>query len=110
MPAWLLPSLAGKDKDQKARLCAVFKKAIKDADGPDSVFLRAVDSDDTRHALDEVAEYDAFKDGFLVLPTLESMCVPPLFALVVPERTGADEPRVPSRATLPGEEDIDGLK
>ena len=88
MPFWLLPSLAGKDEDQKARLCAVFKKAIEDADGPDSVFLRAVDSDDTRHALDEVAEYNAFKDGFLVLPTLESMCVLPL---IVPERTRADD-------------------
>lgn len=39
------------------------------------VFARAVDADDTRHALDEVAEYDAFRDGFLVLPTLQSMYV-----------------------------------
>ena len=41
----------------------------------DPVFARAVDADDTRHALDEVAEYDAFRDGFLVLPTLQSMYV-----------------------------------
>ena len=41
----------------------------------DPVFSRAVDADDTRHALDEVAEYDAFRDGFLVLPTLQSMYV-----------------------------------
>ena len=39
----------------------------------DAVFARAVDTDDTRHALDEVAEYDTFRDGFLVLPTLQSM-------------------------------------
>ena len=38
----------------------------------DSVFSHA---DDMRHALDEVAEYDAFCDSFLVLPTLQSMYV-----------------------------------
>ena len=42
----------------------------------DPVFARAVDADDTRHALDEVAEYDVFRDGFLVLPTLQSMYAP----------------------------------
>lgn len=42
----------------------------------DPIFSRAVDADDTRHALDEVAEYDAFRDGFLVVPTLQSMYVP----------------------------------
>ena len=42
----------------------------------DPVFSRAVDADDTRHALDEVAEYDSFRDGFLVLPTLQGMYVP----------------------------------
>ena len=47
----------------------------------DPVFARAVDADDTRHALDEVAEYDTFRDGFLVLPTLQSMYVP-LFLLI----------------------------
>ncbi|KAH9058391.1 hypothetical protein EDB87DRAFT_1685360 [Lactarius vividus] len=46
-----------------------------------------IDTDDTRHALDEVAEYDTFRDGFLVLPTLQSIL-----------------------ATLPGEEDVDGLR
>ena len=39
----------------------------------DPIFARAVDMDDTRHALDEVAEYDTFRDGFLDLPTLQSM-------------------------------------
>ena len=48
-----------------------------EAEGPESPYLRALDSDDVRHALDEVTEYDAFKDGFLVLPTLESMYVYP---------------------------------
>ncbi|KAH9037858.1 hypothetical protein EDB85DRAFT_565058 [Lactarius pseudohatsudake] len=52
-----------------------------------AVFVRAVDTDDTRHALDEVEEYDTFRDGFLVLPTLQSIL-----------------------ATLPGEEDVDGLR
>jgi hypothetical protein len=70
-PYWLLPSLAGDDDACKQRLRGVFRAALAN----DPVFARAVDADDTRHALDEVAEYDAFRDGFLVLPTLQSMYV-----------------------------------
>ncbi|KAF8486142.1 hypothetical protein DFH94DRAFT_710901 [Russula ochroleuca] len=81
-PYWLLPSLAGDDDACKQRLRGVFRAAVAN----DPVFSRAVDADDTRHALDEVAEYDAFRDGFLVLPTLQSIL-----------------------ATLPGEEGVDGL-
>jgi hypothetical protein len=85
-------------------LRSVFRAAVAD----DPVFARAVDADDTRHALDEVAEYDAFRDGFLVLPTLQSMCVPlwpyhsVVFFLI---RWCYDR-----LATLPGEEDIEGLR
>lgn len=82
-PYWLLPSLVGDDDARKQRLRSVFRAAV----AGDPVFAHAVDTDDTRHALDEVAEYDAFRDGFLVLPTLQSIL-----------------------ATLPGEEDIDGLR
>jgi len=82
-PYWLLPSLAGDDDARRQRLRSVFRAAVAN----DLVFARAVDVDDTRHALDEVAEYDAFRDGFLVLPTLQSIL-----------------------ATLPGEEDLDGLR
>jgi hypothetical protein len=71
MPYWLLPLLTGDDDARKQRLRSVFRAAVAN----DPVFSRAVDADDTRHALDEVAEYDAFRDGFLVLPTLQSMCV-----------------------------------
>jgi hypothetical protein len=70
-PYWLLPSLAGDDDACKQRLRSVFRAAV----AKDPIFARAVDADDTRHALDEVAEYDAFRDGFLVLPTLQSMYV-----------------------------------
>jgi hypothetical protein len=59
-PYWLLPSLAGDDDACKQRLRSVFRAAVAN----DPVFVRAVDADDTRHALDEVAEYDAFRDGF----------------------------------------------
>ncbi|KAN0107531.1 hypothetical protein V8E52_010049 [Russula decolorans] len=68
-PYWLLPSLAGDDDACKQRLRGVFRAAVAN----DPVFARAVEADDTRHALDEVAEYDAFRDGFLVLPTLQSI-------------------------------------
>ncbi|KAH9068351.1 hypothetical protein EDB83DRAFT_2518706 [Lactarius deliciosus] len=68
-PYWLLPSLVGDDDARKQRLRSVFRAAV----AGDSVFARAVDTDDMRHALDEVAEYDTFRDGFLVLPTLQSV-------------------------------------
>ncbi|KAH9178251.1 hypothetical protein EDB89DRAFT_2064031 [Lactarius sanguifluus] len=79
------PRLVGDDDDdaRKQRLRSVFRTAV----AGDPVFARAVDTDDTRHALDEAAEYDMFRDGFLVLPTLQSIS-----------------------ATLPGEEDVDGLR
>ncbi|THH12295.1 hypothetical protein EW146_g7751 [Bondarzewia mesenterica] len=110
-PHWLSPSLTGgNDEDQlKGRLFDVFRRTISEAEGPDSTFLRALDSDDTRHALDEVAEYDAFKDGFLVLPTLESMYVTSRFT----GRVGSGMTSLLSSdrlATLPGEEDLVGLK
>lgn len=67
-----MPSLVGDDDAGKQRLRSVFRAAVAN----DPIFARAVDADDTRHALDEVAEYDAFRDGFLVVPTLQSMYVP----------------------------------
>ena len=78
-PYWLLPSLVGEDDERRQRLRSVFRAAV----AGDPVFARAVDTDDTRHALDEVAEYDAFRDGFLVLPTLQSMYAFPLFIYFV---------------------------
>ncbi|KAH9994854.1 hypothetical protein BJV77DRAFT_943286, partial [Russula vinacea] len=81
-PYWLLPSIVGDDDARKRRLRSVFRAAVTE----DPVFSRAVDADDMRHALDEVAEYDTFRDGFLVLPTLQSIL-----------------------ATLPEEEGVDGL-
>jgi hypothetical protein len=86
----------------------VFRAAV----AGDPVFARAVDADDTRHALDEVAEYDTFRDGFLVLPTLQSMCAFTLFPFT-PFFVGLADWIgwvICSLATLPGEEDIDGLR
>lgn len=37
--------------------------------------MRALETDDTRQALNDMCEYDAFKDGFLLVPALESMYV-----------------------------------
>lgn len=84
LPAWLSPSLTSNDapeaRARTRRLTEVVRQTIIKLEGPQSVYLRALDSDDTRHALDEVTEYNAFTDGFLLLPTLESMYVflPPL--------------------------------
>jgi hypothetical protein len=41
----------------------------------DPIFVHPVDVDDTHHTLDKVTEYDAFHDGFLVLPTLQNMYI-----------------------------------
>ena len=70
-PYWVLPSLAGDNDAHKQCLRSVFHVAVTS----DPVFARAVDADDTCHALDEVVEYNAFCDGFLMLLTLQSMCV-----------------------------------
>ena len=106
-PYWLLPSLAGNSDDDawKQRLRGVFRAAVAN----DPVFARAVDADDTRHALDEVAEYDAFRDGFLVVPTLQSMYVSDPFILLLLACVGDDDD-INRLGTLPGEEDAaDGL-
>ncbi|OCH95376.1 hypothetical protein OBBRIDRAFT_767616 [Obba rivulosa] len=85
LPTWLSQSLSRNSEDRE-RLSAVFRAAISRVDGEDSKFLRSVDSEGTRHALDDLADYDAFKDGFLLLPALENIL-----------------------ATIPGHEDIAGL-
>ncbi|KAF8498785.1 hypothetical protein F5888DRAFT_1633991 [Russula emetica] len=60
------------DNACRQRLRGVFRAVVAN----DPVFARAVDTDDTCHALDEVAECDVFRDGFLVLSTLQSMFHP----------------------------------
>ena len=66
-------------EDQKSRLGETFKNTIATLDGVNSEFLRALEHpDDTRHALDELCDFDAIQDGFLLLPALENMCALPL--------------------------------
>ena len=59
----------------KQRLRGAFRAVVAN----DPVFSGAVDADDTRHALDEVAEYDAFRDegvdGLLKLSARRPHCV-----------------------------------
>ncbi|KAF8502781.1 hypothetical protein F5888DRAFT_1631871 [Russula emetica] len=57
----------------RQRLRRVFRAVVAN----DPVFARAVDTDDTCHALGEVAECDVFRDGFLVLSTLQSIVSTP---------------------------------
>lgn len=73
IPSWLTVSLSGEGGIDKFRLEKKFRKVIQDTEGSDSIFLRTLDLEDTRRAIDDVCEYDAFRDGFLLLPTLESM-------------------------------------
>ncbi|KDQ57328.1 hypothetical protein JAAARDRAFT_35953 [Jaapia argillacea MUCL 33604] len=86
LPRWLRPSISDEHIQEQSASSFIFKQKVQEMEGSDSSFLRALDNEDTRHALDDISGYDAFKDGFLLLPTLESML-----------------------ATLPGEEDVDGL-
>ncbi|KAI0635963.1 hypothetical protein C8Q77DRAFT_1100644 [Trametes polyzona] len=84
LPAWLSPSLS--NQNEHARLASIFKAEVARLEGLESVFLRALDLDDTRSTLDDLSNYDAFRDGFLLLPALENIL-----------------------ATLPGHEDFAGL-
>ncbi|KAI0833519.1 hypothetical protein BC628DRAFT_1308600 [Trametes gibbosa] len=84
LPAWLSPSLTS--QSHHARLSRIFKATITRLEGPDSLFLRALELDDARSTLDDLSNYDAFRDGFLLLPALENIL-----------------------ATLPGHEDFAGL-
>ena len=66
--------MASGDADEGTRLAAIFRAETARTEGLDSLFLRGLDADDSaRCALDDLADYDAFKDGFLLLPALENM-------------------------------------
>ncbi|KAI0671775.1 hypothetical protein C8Q78DRAFT_973298 [Trametes maxima] len=84
LPAWLSPSMSA--HNDNARLATVFKAEVARLDGLDSLFLRALELEDTRSTLNDLSDYDAFRDGFLLLPALENIL-----------------------ATLPGHEDFAGL-
>ena len=66
------PSLSTANSDS-ARFAAIFRAEVVRVAGVESSFLRALDLDDTRSTLDDLSEYDAFRDGFLLLPALENM-------------------------------------
>ncbi|KAI0749783.1 hypothetical protein C8Q80DRAFT_1163937 [Daedaleopsis nitida] len=86
LPPWMRPSMTA-PKGDSARLAAIFKAEVVRVAGADSPFLRALDLDDSsRSTLDDLSVYDAFRDGFLLLPALENIL-----------------------ATLPGHEDLAGL-
>ncbi|EJU04923.1 hypothetical protein DACRYDRAFT_104816 [Dacryopinax primogenitus] len=88
LPKWISPSLCSpidaEERDEAEYLADVFRRT---AESLDPLFVQAMDADDIRTALEEVARMDAVQDAFLILPTLESLT-----------------------ATLPGEEDLDGLE
>lgn len=98
------------DNEASARLAAAFRAEIARLDGPNSIFLQALDHEGTRQTLDELSEYDAFKDGFLLLPALQNMYVtssgPSLIVVVLFSPPFSCHF---SLATLPGHEDVAGL-
>lgn len=75
LPTWLRGSLSGQDGIDTDRLQHTFYVKIQKLGGVDNLFLRTLGVENTRRAIDEICEYDAFTDGFLLLPTLESMYV-----------------------------------
>ncbi|RDX57262.1 hypothetical protein OH76DRAFT_1395054 [Lentinus brumalis] len=85
LPPWLRPSMTATDEGS-TRLAAIFKAEVVRVAGINSTFLRSLDLEDTRSTLDDLSTYDAFRDGFLLLPALENIL-----------------------ATLPGHEDVAGL-
>jgi len=87
IPPWLTPSTSGESEEEKARWTSKFRETVVSVEGYHSVFLRALESEDTRHAILDVCKFNAFADSFLLMPTLQSIV-----------------------ATLPGEEDLEGLQ
>ena len=68
------------DDDTKVRLSAIFRHVVRSEDGPNSLFLKALDDEgSTRCSLLDLSHYNAFKDGFLLRPALESMYVSPSY-------------------------------
>ena len=71
LPAWMSPSLASENR-VNAKSAAIFKAAkVARIAGVNSPFLRSLAAEDTRSILDDLSIYDAFRDGFLLLPALE---------------------------------------
>ena len=66
------PSMTSASGDNK-RFAAIFKAEAARIAGIDAPFLRALNLEDTRSTLDDLSTYDAFRDGFLLLPALENM-------------------------------------
>ncbi|KAH8117821.1 hypothetical protein DFH11DRAFT_1570878 [Phellopilus nigrolimitatus] len=88
IPRWLQTSMYDGDNNTKIRLSTIFRHAMINELGRDSPLIRALDEESvSRCSLHDLCDYDAFKDGFLLRPTLESIA-----------------------ATLPGEEDMEGLQ
>ena len=62
------------DDGTKIRLAAIYRHVASVEDSEGSGLVQALsESDSTRCALMDLCEYDAFKDGFLLRPALESM-------------------------------------
>ncbi|TBU33315.1 hypothetical protein BD311DRAFT_784910 [Dichomitus squalens] len=85
LPSWTSTSMTSIDGDN-TRFAWLCKAEAARIAGIDSPFLRALGLEDTRSTLDDLSTYDAFRDGFLLLPALENIL-----------------------ATLPGHEDVAGL-
>jgi len=70
LPGWIESGLyESDDTSQKKRLAGVFRQT---AEALSPLFMKGVDMDQARQALEDVCRYDASKDGDFVLPTLES--------------------------------------
>lgn len=66
------PSLSS-ENGVHAKFAAIFKAEVSRITGVNSPFLRSLAAEDTRSILDDLSTYDAFRDGFLLLPALENM-------------------------------------
>ena len=74
LPRWLQISMSDDKDDTKVRLSAIFRHAILNEGGRQSPLIRALDNEDhMRCSLQDLSDYDAIRDGFLLRPTLQSM-------------------------------------
>ena len=72
LPTWTSPSLVSANRST-SKFASIFKAEVARVVGLASPFLRSLAAEDTRSILDDLSTYDAFRDGFLLLPALENM-------------------------------------
>ena len=72
LPTWISTSLLEEEQDERMRLSQVFRDTILEVAGPGNLFLRGLERNETRQAVNDACDVDACTDTML-LPMLETL-------------------------------------